>query len=250
MSSDIEMINRCSKVSSAVPLAEDDDSDIDDHEETRSSSVWESTTPGGSSDTNNNEESHLEMTLKEKENDCKVLVIGATNSGKTSLIEKYLTGKNSEAKTTFGVDISKATLPFKSSGQSISCNVNFLFVDMAGMRKFQAHNSTYYSNVFAALFVFDVTCKLSLNFTINWLEDYSNFCKRANFSPPLKLLICNKSDLPNPAMNRVQITEFAQESGMTSVFECSAKSGRNIDSIFSHIAEQFAKIRLHDCNSA
>ena len=122
--------------------------------------------------------------------------------------------------------------------------VNILIYDMAGMRKFQTHNSAYYSNVFAALFVFDVTCKISLNFTINWLEDYSSFCKRAKISPPLKALVCNKSDLLNPAMNRQEITELAQESGMTCVFECSAKTGRNVDFIFSHIAEQFIKFRL------
>ena len=123
--------------------------------------------------------------------------------------------------------------------------MTFQIYDMAGMRKFQSHNSSYYSNVFAALFVFDATCKISLNYTINWLGDYSNYCRRVNSGPALKVLICNKCDLPNPAMSREELTEFAQKSGMTSCFECSAKSGRNVDTIFAHIADQFVKLRLN-----
>ena len=119
-----------------------------------------------------------------------VLVIGATNSGKTSLIEKYLTGSNSCARTTLCLDINKARMPFEFMGQTY--NLTFYIYDMAGMKKFQSHNSSYYADVFAVLFVFDITCRISLNFTINWLGDYCNFCQKEQFSPAEKILVCNK----------------------------------------------------------
>ena len=46
-------------------------------------------------------------------------------------------------------------------------------------------------------------------------------------------------DLPNAIMTREELMNFAQISGMTSLFECSAKSGRNVDSLFYYIAQQF-----------
>jgi small GTP-binding protein len=172
----------------------------------------------------------------------KVLVIGAANSGKTTLIQKYLTGVAPAPSTTLCLDVSKASMQVEVN--DLQHHITFFIYDMAGMPKFQKHNASYYSDVFAVLFVFDTTSKISLDYTIDWLSHYSDYCAKEHIYPEERILVCNKCDLQNQVMDTEPLYELAKEVGMTSLFETSALSGRNVDTMFSYIATQYISLTL------
>ncbi|TFF84902.1 MAG: GTP-binding protein, partial [Promethearchaeota archaeon] len=118
----------------------------------------------------------------------KVIVAGAKNSGKTSLIRRYATGKfHSDLLSTIGVDFE--TKKVEVEGEKILLNI----WDFAGEKKFRILLPSYVSGASGALILYDITNNESLIDLHDWMKVITSVPN----SPKTKLLLEAKSDLEN-----------------------------------------------------
>ena len=95
----------------------------------------------------------------------------------------------------------------------------------------------YYSNSCCAIIVYDITDENSFKSVKDWIEDCQTYAsKYINL-----VLVGNKIDLEQERkISKEDGLELATEYGME-FFEASAKTGKNIEDIFSKICKIVAK---------
>ena len=98
----------------------------------------------------------------------KILTLGDTTVGKTSIVLQYTTQKyNTQILSTIGVD-------FKSKVINIDNNkVKMLIWDTAGEERFRNIASQYYNGADGALLIFDITKKSSFERIVYWINELS-----------------------------------------------------------------------------
>ena len=121
----------------------------------------------------------------------KILLLGDSNVGKSSLIFDILNYKNkeSEIKTlenTLGVDFHFKELIVDNR------EIKIQIWDTAGQERFRSITSSYYKNTHGILLVFDLTNKNSLNNINTWMNELNQFVDIKKI--PI-ILVGNKTDL-------------------------------------------------------
>ncbi|MEM2143090.1 MAG: Rab family GTPase [Candidatus Thorarchaeota archaeon] len=167
------------------------------------------------------------------ENVKKVCMIGAGGSGKTSLVQRYLTQTFSEPYLlTIGSQFSTKLVTVKDpQGQDVV--IKLIIWDLAGQERFDFIRTAYYRGSVGALLVYDVTRRSTWLELPKWLEETDSALGRRI---PI-ILLANKVDLVN---ERVITTEagqkFAQENGLIAYLETSALTGQNVEEAFNILA--------------
>ncbi len=164
----------------------------------------------------------------------KVVMIGAGGSGKTALVNRFLTNRFSEQYiVTIGSQFAVKTV------QAIDFNgtevlVKLLVWDLAGQQRFDFIRSSYYQGSRGALLVFDTTRKSTFLELPRWLEEAD---KALGMRIPI-VLLANKVDLVE---ERVIDTEtgkqFAEENNLVGYLETSALTGQNVEEAFRQLAQ-------------
>ena len=118
----------------------------------------------------------------------KVILIGDSNTGKTSLINRFV-NKTFDEKylCTIGVDFFMKTIEVDE--QTIKLQI----WDTAGMEKYKSISSSYYRGSHAAFVIFDLTNKNTFDSITKWIEAYHK-SNNPQFQKNV-ILIGNKSDL-------------------------------------------------------
>merc|ERR1712060_47925 len=160
---------------------------------------------------------------------AKILVIGDSNSGKTSIIQRYVSETFSDKQTaTVGIDF--ATRYVQVSGEKLQ----LIFWDIAGQERFIGLAPTYYRNAVAALIVFDATENLrKLDNTAKWKFEVDSKVFYPNEDPVPVVLLANKWDLietgEKPQIISSDILDtYCRKQSFASWFPTSAKTGLNI----------------------
>eukprot|EP00483_Globobulimina_turgida_P007193 UN07207 len=103
--------------------------------------------------------------------------------------------------------------------------------DIAGQERFIGLTRTYYKNALAAIVVFDITQRISLQNAKKWKNDVDDkiFLPNGNHIPAI--LFANKWDLieQQPALrkfNDSELDEFCKENNFLGWFSTSAKTGK------------------------
>eukprot|EP01084_Bolivina_argentea_P223732 378493_1 len=99
-----------------------------------------------------------QQNAQSKANVVKILVIGDHNTGKTSIVGRYIYKKFDE----FSV---QATIGMEIAGKHVRVNKELLQIklwDIAGQDRFIGLAGIYYRQAVAAIVVFDITDKTSL----------------------------------------------------------------------------------------
>lgn len=166
----------------------------------------------------------------------KICIFGDGGVGKTTLIQKYVSGYFREStKMTIGLDIATKTIEVKD------WSVKLQLWDFGGEERFRFFLPAYARGSFAGIFVYDITRYASLrNFDL-WLNTFKKGVNFENMPIPL-LMVGAKLDLEN--IRSIPIEEaldFAQLKNIFNVIECSAKTGENVESIFECITLQILK---------
>ena len=87
---------------------------------------------------------------------CKVVLIGESGVGKTSIISRYMTDKFSASLgSTPGANFTTKTVFLKDENQSIK----FEIWDTAGQEKFRSLAKVFYKNAAICILVYDITKK-------------------------------------------------------------------------------------------
>ena len=150
----------------------------------------------------------------------KVLLIGNSDVGKSSLILRYVDQRWSDTFVpTIGVDFKIKTLMVDNK------KIKMQIWDTAGQERFKTVISSYFKGSHGIFVIYDITNRDSFKNLESWLSEIE---KHANPNV-LKILIGNKNDLEE---NRYIKTEegqaFANRNGMQFI-ETSAKMNTNVN---------------------
>lgn len=165
----------------------------------------------------------------------KIITIGDSNVGKTSIIRRYIYNIFDEnTMSTIGISFCFKEVTLKS-GTKISLKL----VDTAGEEKYRALTKSYFKNTEGVLFVFDYSNINSFENITNWIKIFE---ENHNGKGIPKYLIGNKSDLRKKVSNPVDEKEIdkllKQERFKDYKFEStSALENENIDKIFEELSE-------------
>ena len=172
----------------------------------------------------------------------KIIMIGPANSGKTSIVRRYVDKKfNDDYKVTVGFDYMNKEITIGKK------KVNIQLWDTAGTEMFQSLSSSYYRNSCGALVVFDVLDRKSFESLNTWINYYREH--RDQKYEELIYLIGNKIDSKDRVISKKEAMDFMEENNLKEYYESSAKKGDNIDNIFNNIAKDLIKIYGNNNNN-
>ena len=161
----------------------------------------------------------------------KIITLGDSQVGKTSIIKRYLENKFTyESTLTVGFIKSKKKIILKNK-----MNIFLELCDTSGQERFASLSPQYVKNADAVLFVFDLNNKKSFNNIKNWMKFFKDNTNSENNMPTY--LIGNKKDLEkNVEDDEIEI--FKDEHKDIIYKETSAKEEDNqIEELFREMGE-------------
>ena len=122
----------------------------------------------------------------------KISLIGDENTGKTSLILRYIKDTfTEEYLTTLGADFVEYTYTSKNLSQlSVSDEFTIVFWDMAGQSHFKSIATIYCEGSSGMIIVFDINKRASFDGLPGWVDYARKTCLAADI-----LIVGNKTDL-------------------------------------------------------
>jgi small GTP-binding protein len=162
----------------------------------------------------------------------KVCFFGDGGVGKTTLIGRYLTGLfKSDQTLTIGVDFHIKKLKI---GDKI---VSLQIWDFAGESRFRFLLPSYVVGASGGIFMYDITRFSSLKNFPEWIDIFKNgFAGDGEKQLPV-LMVGSKLDLSyKRAVSSKEAYKLAKEKNLYGYIECSSKDGRNVEDIFTEIA--------------
>jgi small GTP-binding protein len=162
----------------------------------------------------------------------KIILIGDSNTGKTSLLNRYVYNKFEERYTcTIGVDFMMKQIQLKDN--SI---IKLQLWDTAGMERYKKITSTYYRGAQGAVVVFDLTNKTSFESVSKWVDDFKQLSNPQYHQ--IIFIVGNKADLVDTReVSYQEIEEYIERNEGFIYVETSAKSGDGVNKVFEDFAE-------------
>ena len=157
---------------------------------------------------------------------CKLILIGASCSGKTSLFQRYTCDSFSDTQqATIGVGFTVKSLTLDNHRQ-----VKLQLWDTAGQERFNSITQNYFREAQGCIAVFDLTQRHTLEVLDDAIKQY-----RLSAKPEFKhnvIIVGNKADLARETSEREGL-EFARLQDAIAYVETSAKDGyANLQSCF------------------
>jgi len=180
-------------------------------------------------------ETHSDIEVNVTTYKIKLVFLGDSNVGKTSIIHRFCENKFEEN----GL-VSTISVAFKNKFLKIDSftQVNMNIWDTAGQEKFRSMTRSYLRDSHGVFLVFDLTQKKSFDSLNFWLEEINNSDINKQY---VKMLIGNKSDFKQKEVDKETAKKFAEENNMK-YLEVSAKDGINIESMFEMMGIECVKI--------
>lgn len=161
--------------------------------------------------------------MKKEEYVLKIIIIGTSSVGKTSLVHYYLHSSfNNYVQQTTGVEYSSKTLLKQNK------IIKLQIWDTAGQERFKSITKTYYRGAVGCIVMFDLTNKKSFENSMEWYELAREVCGN-NLS---SVFVGNKRDLENEIeLGKGFLDGFMGKNGF-SYIESSCVTGFNVDNVF------------------
>jgi Ras-related protein Rab-11A len=166
----------------------------------------------------------------------KIVILGDSAVGKTSLINQFVENSFEEDyKPTLGANIIRKDVIL----DDLNAKVRLIVWDLAGQEKYNVVRSLYYQGCVGALLVYDITRSNTFeNIEAKWLNDFKKYVKREG----IYLLIGNKSDLEEQrAISISDGNQLSDNIRAAKFIETSAKFGENVDNAFKTLVYQILK---------
>ena len=163
----------------------------------------------------------------------KMCIFGDGGVGKTTLVNRYISGKYSENfKMTIGVDFYTKVLEIEG------INVNLQIWDFVGERQFKNLLPNYVIGASGGIYMYDISRFYSITHLGDWINLLDKAPDNQGEGMPI-LLVGGKKDLElegKRVVDNLYAFEQGQKFGVFDFIECSSKTGENVDLIFSKIA--------------
>ena len=160
----------------------------------------------------------------------KLLIVGDSNVGKTSILSQYLEVKfPSDHVATIGVEYRIKMFNYNNF------KIKLQIWDTAGQERFHSITNNFFRKADGILFVFDISDHVSFEGVKRWVNEAEEIGE--NYK---QLLIGNKCDLSKRDINEEELKKFCDEKNIE-YFEVSAKENINIKELFNKIVELLLK---------
>ena len=182
---------------------------------------------------------------KEKENlfEFKIVTIGDSQVGKTSIIKRYIDNKfHYNTVSTIGIFNSQKKIILKNGEEII-----LKLVDTAGQERYNSLSKNFFRNTHAVLFVFSFDSPKSFKNLGKWIKLFNE--ENTNQKKIVLYLIGNKKDLKKE-VDEDEISFFLEDNNEFFYKETSAKEEDNhINELFQEIGEKLYEINKKYKNS-
>jgi small GTP-binding protein len=157
----------------------------------------------------------------------KIVVVGASAVGKSSIVQRLVQGTFTEdGTTTCGADFYTYSCPVDND------SVRLQIWDTAGQERFRSISKSYFRNAVGAILVYDITSMASFDELTDWLNDLQSLCLPNAYI----LFVGNKADLESQREVGAQcVKEFAERHRLEPV-ETSALNGKGVKEAFTRLA--------------
>lgn len=159
----------------------------------------------------------------------KILLIGDSSVGKTSILLRYIDNTYSgEFQATIGVDFKVSTVKINSKV------IKLQLWDTAGQDRFKNIVASYYRGAQGIFIVYDVTNRISFTNVTKWYQETINYLPETT----VRFLIGNKCDMNSPfrVVSHEEASNLANSLGIE-YLETSAKNSINVGDIFNQMAK-------------
>uniref|UniRef100_A0A131Y8A9 small monomeric GTPase n=1 Tax=Ixodes ricinus TaxID=34613 RepID=A0A131Y8A9_IXORI len=160
----------------------------------------------------------------------KILIIGESNVGKSSLLLRFTDDVfDPSLAATIGVD-------FKVKTVTVDGNKAKLAIwDTAGSERFRTLTPSYYRGAQGAILVYDVSNHNTFLKLDHWLAELETYCTRSNV---VKMLVGNKIDRhESRVVSKEQGMNYARKHSMLFI-EASAKTRDGVQCAFEELVEK------------
>ncbi|KAF5192204.1 Ras-related protein rab7 [Thalictrum thalictroides] len=169
----------------------------------------------------------------------KVIILGDSGVGKTSLMNQYVNRKfSNQYKATIGADFLTKEVQFEDRLFTLQ------IWDTAGQERFQSLGVAFYRGADCCVLVYDVNVAKSFENLNNWREE---FLIQASPSDPENfpfVVLGNKVDVDggnSRVVSEKKAKAWCASKGNIPYFETSAKEGFNVEAAFQCIAKNALK---------
>jgi len=176
----------------------------------------------------------------------KVIIAGAKDVGKTSLIARFCDNVfNLATLATIGVDFKRKSMTLKGAHNDISLELNIW--DFAGEEKYRTLFPAYANGASAAFILFDTTRKETLKDIDNWVEIIDSNAH----SSIVKQIIATKIDLKSKREVSKKEAEdyFKKYDWCKDITSTSSKTGEKVEEAFILVVKKIIKNNLQTCKS-
>ncbi|KAG5672901.1 hypothetical protein PVAND_002989 [Polypedilum vanderplanki] len=162
----------------------------------------------------------------------KVIILGDSSVGKTSLMNQYVNKRfSNQYKATIGAD-------FLTKEVVVDDRVVTMQIwDTAGQERFQSLGVAFYRGADCCVLVFDTTAPNTFKNLDSWRDEFLIQASPRNPEHFPFVVLGNKVDLENRAVSTKRAQQWCQSKNDIPYFETSAKEGINVDIAFQTIAK-------------
>ena len=181
---------------------------------------------------------------KEIKSELKIIVIGNSNTGKTSFVNKWTKG-------TF-TDFYKATVVSEFSYKVFQYKDKYYRIqlwDLAGQDKNTHITKIFSKNSHGCLVLCDITNKETLNDTLKWKESVDESTRFIDGEILPSVLVQNKIDLVDEETlkDEEEIKKFAEDNKFIGYFRTSVKMGVGVDECMEFLITNILE-RIEKCS--
>ena len=167
--------------------------------------------------------------------DVKIVVLGAKNVGKTSVINRYCNGTFSDkTKSTIGAGFYTHTCHVGST------TVSMMLWDTAGEERFRSVTPSLLRGTSGLILVFDLQDAETLTELNVYFEMYLNTVEGEDDDYPV-IVLGNKCDLGPGAVTDEVVHAWMERNNLKMFERVSALSGDNVDAAFQRFLEDLVK---------
>ena len=174
--------------------------------------------------------------MTDREGAFKLCIFGDGGVGKTTLVNRFLTKVFDESiKMTIGADFYVKDLEIE--GKKVVVRI----WDFGGEQRFKVLLPSFAKGADGGIFMYDITRYTSVKNIDDWLSIFEKNAQDKQINIPI-VMVGGKLDLQEKrSVETEDAMELSEKHNLQGYFECSSKTGENVEEIFVSITKKIMK---------